>query len=671
MKNERSCDQPIWARVAGVIAENFHPPFLYCERLQKGEKLTVTPLQPPGLDQLIHTRAQTLLDQSRHKLYCETDRWFGHLMVVQWLAGIAAAAWWSPLAWNGTASSVHEHVWLSILLGGWLSAPPAILAWCRPGRLSTRYVIASAQMLMSSLLIHLTGGRIETHFHIFGSLAFLAFYRDWRVLIPATMVVVVDHFLRGTLYPLSVFGVVSASHWRWLEHAGWVVFEDLFLIKMCIRSSAEMMEIAEKRAHTEEANITIEHEVQQRTAELRETEAMFRALVESANTGIVIGDAQGRIVTFNPKAEEAFGWSQEDITGQSVTLLLPERLRVSYQSLFAEVRSNRRQLPKTTEVVGLRKSGIEFPIGTAFSTWEVGERVFFSAMFRDLSERRQLENQLAQAQKLESMGQLAAGIAHEINTPIQYVGDNTRFLQDAFNDLLQLSTACEKYFDDLDLKADSSESLREVANLRSRVDVGFLQEETPRAIDQTLEGISRVATIVRAMKEFSHPGAQEKVPADLNRAIHNATIVSKNEWKYVADLIEDFDPELPAVPCFAAEFNQVMLNLIVNAAHAISDVAGKASCKGVITIRTRKVGDWVQIDVQDTGTGIAESVRSHVFNLFFTTKEVGRGTGQGLAFAYASIAKKHAGKIFFDTEVGSGTTFSIRLPLSGMEQVPS
>src|SRR5271170_1589151 len=159
----------------------------------------MTSPQIAGIDQSINERAKTLLYEAQQKLYRETERWFGHLLITQWVAAVAAAYWWSPRAWNGTASSVHDHVWLSIFFGGWLSVFPALLAFYRPGRSATRYVIAVSQMLMSSLLIHLTGGRIETHFHIFGSLAFLAFYRDWRVLVPATLVVVIDHILRGTL----------------------------------------------------------------------------------------------------------------------------------------------------------------------------------------------------------------------------------------------------------------------------------------------------------------------------------------------------------------------------------------------------------------------------------------------------------------------------------------
>src|SRR5262245_5216010 len=199
----------------------------------------------------VRNRAEELWRDHRHKIYRNTDRLFGGLLVLQWLAGIAAAYWISPRTWVGSESQVHVHVWAALLLGGIVALPPAVLAWWRAGETFTRHVIAVAQMLASALLIHLTGGRIETHFHVFGSLAFLAFYRDWRVLVTASVVVAADHFLRGVYWPQSVFGSASVSPWRWLEHTGWVVFEDIFLVYACVRSQAEMREIASRRAQLE------------------------------------------------------------------------------------------------------------------------------------------------------------------------------------------------------------------------------------------------------------------------------------------------------------------------------------------------------------------------------------------------------------------------------------
>src|ERR1041385_2484534 len=177
----------------------------------------------------VTARTTKLFEESQHNIHRRADRLFAKLMAVQWLAGIAAALWISPKTWIGASGQTHWHVWAAIFLGGAISAFPILLAWKQPGRVLTRHVVAVAQMLTSALLIHLTGGRIETHFHVFGSLAFLAFYRDWRVLLSATVVVALDHLLRGIFLPQSVFGVLTPSSWRWLEHAGWVIFEDVFL----------------------------------------------------------------------------------------------------------------------------------------------------------------------------------------------------------------------------------------------------------------------------------------------------------------------------------------------------------------------------------------------------------------------------------------------------------
>ena len=225
-----------------------------------------------SFNQASQRRTAELLQEQRQSLYRRTDRLFAWLMLAQWLCGIAAALWISPRAWAGVSSSVHIHVWAAVGLGGAISLFPGLMALLRPGEALTRYSIAVGEMLTSALLIHLTGGRIETHFHVFGALAFLAFYRDWRVLIPATLVVAADHMIRGIFWPMSVFGVLTASRWRWVEHAGWVagwvLFEDLFLVISCLRSSAEMRELAERQASLEGVNETIERTVRERTDEL-------------------------------------------------------------------------------------------------------------------------------------------------------------------------------------------------------------------------------------------------------------------------------------------------------------------------------------------------------------------------------------------------------------------
>jgi signal transduction histidine kinase len=288
-----------------------------------------------------------------------------------------------------------------------------------------------------------------------------------------------------------------------------------------------------------------------------------------------------------------------------------------------------------------------------------------------VTEHRLMQSQLVQAQKLESIGQLAAGIAHEINTPIQFVGDNTRFLQDAFSSFAELIAASERLLPASETGTVDMGLLDEMRAIAEAADIDYLREEVPKSIEQSLDGIGRVARIVRALKEFSHPDENGKSPADLNRAIESTVTVARNEWKYVAALDLDFDPELPLITCQVGALNQVILNLVVNAAHAIGELVSKGTtAKGKITVSTRRENDLVVIRVSDTGAGIPASVRTRVFDPFFTTKPVGKGTGQGLAIAYSVVVEKHGGTIAFESEVGKGTTFIIRIPVNGEMTTP-
>jgi len=289
---------------------------------------------------------------------------------------------------------------------------------------------------------------------------------------------------------------------------------------------------------------------------------------------------------------------------------------------------------------------------------------------QNITERKTIESQLRQAEKMQSIGQLASGIAHEINTPIQYIGDNINFLQESFADILRLLKEYEQVRQQATEGPVDSELLSNTEDILKGVDIDYMTEETPRAIQESLEGVGTVARIVQAMKQFAHPGGEEKTAADINQAIESTITVTRNRWKYVADMETGFDPELPPVPCLIDELNQVMLNLIVNAADAIADKLGEGSeDKGMISISTRRDGEWAEIRVADTGSGIPEEIRERILDPFFTTKEVGKGSGQGLAIAHSIIVDKHGGTLAFETEMGKGTTFVIRLPIE--QDVPS
>jgi signal transduction histidine kinase len=286
-------------------------------------------------------------------------------------------------------------------------------------------------------------------------------------------------------------------------------------------------------------------------------------------------------------------------------------------------------------------------------------------LVENITERIAMERDLRQAQKLESIGQLAAGIAHEINTPTQYIGDNARFIQEAADDLLAVLTAYAGLLDAAKTGAPLGDHIIAVERQMEAADLAYLQEEIPQAIEQTLEGVSRVSKIVTSMRQFSHPGTGKKTPVDLNKALDATITVARNEWKYVADVQRNFDNRLPLVNCLPGEINQVLLNLLINAAHAIGEVSdnGKKG-KGKIGITTEKDNGWARISISDTGGGIPEAIHQRIFDPFFTTKAVGKGTGQGLAIAHRVITENHNGTIAFDTQAGLGTTFTVKLPLA-------
>jgi signal transduction histidine kinase len=283
---------------------------------------------------------------------------------------------------------------------------------------------------------------------------------------------------------------------------------------------------------------------------------------------------------------------------------------------------------------------------------------------RDITQQRELEGRLLETQKLGAIGQLAAGVAHEINTPMQFIGDNLHFASAAVGDLVSLLDQFRSAVKDGAERPLGKQQLEALANAEAEADFDYSREALPAALARSLEGVERVSAIVRAMKSFAHPGGDELAPTELKGLIESTVMVATNEWKYVAEMVLELDPELPLVPCIAGELNQVVLNLIVNASHAVADVVGATGRKGQITIRTTSDETHAEIRVADTGTGIPEHVRAKVFEPFFTTKEVGKGTGQGLAMAYNCIVKRHRGSLAFETELGIGTSFVIRLPLA-------
>jgi signal transduction histidine kinase len=288
---------------------------------------------------------------------------------------------------------------------------------------------------------------------------------------------------------------------------------------------------------------------------------------------------------------------------------------------------------------------------------EDSNSTYYVAIKKDITELVHLQRQLALAQKLEAIGQLASGIAHEINSPIQYVINNIAFIQQAYTGIHPLLKEMNR------LKEDTLPS--SCVTLIEKMQFDYLVEEIPQSLEEAFEGINRVATIISALRNFSHPGEGEKVQTDMNQALESALIVCRHEWKYVAELVTDYAPNLPEVPCFPDQMHQVFFNLIINAAHAIEAAKEDEPDKsGTITVATRLCDNRVEISISDTGCGIPKELSARIFEPFFTTKAVGKGTGQGLAIAHDIVVQKHGGEIAFTSELGKGTTFYLYLPLS-------
>lgn len=393
---------------------------------------------------------------------------------------------------------------------------------------------------------------------------------------------------------------------------------------------------------------------------LRASEERYRELFENASDLVYIFDLDLHITSLNRLAEQTIGYSHDEALGMDLRQLLDgqqaRRLERAIEQLVSA------HAPTTIELEVTAKDGRRVKLEVNLRLiYRDGTPVEIQAIARDITGRDVAEMELRQAQKLESVGRLASGIAHEINTPIQFVGDNLRFLQDSFGELQSVLKKFQELCKSIHEMRSGPQFGSELDRIAAESDSDYLAKEIPKALGQTLDGVDRVVTIVRAMKEFAHPENKGMVPADLNKALSNTLTVARNELKYVADVETDFG-ELPAVVCNVGDLNQVFLNLLVNAAHAIADVVKDSGKKGKIRVSTSFTDETAVIAISDTGAGIPESIRDRIFDPFFTTKEVGRGTGQGLAIA-RSVVDRHKGTLTFETGVGKGTCFYVRLPI--------
>ncbi len=375
---------------------------------------------------------------------------------------------------------------------------------------------------------------------------------------------------------------------------------------------------------------------------------------------VIITDLSGTIEYTNPTFERTTGYSRAEVIGKNPRILKSGKMEPAFYKQMWETLLSGNVF--RGRVINSRKDGSEYTAQVTISPIKdkSGDTTNYVGVQKDISHEIVMEQNLRQAQKLEAMGTLAGGIAHEINTPAQFVGSNLEFILESLPDLTEFVEACHKLTESENNIDDPLK--KELTNLYEDNDIDYLLSEIPAALEQSKDGIDQVSKIVRSMKQFAHPGHETAKATDLNEALENTATVCRNEWKFSAQIVYDLEPNLPMVPCHQSELNQVFLNLIVNAAHAIGTVTN--SDKGTITLTTKNADDFVEIRIADDGPGIPEDIQPKIFDPFFTTKEPGKGTGQGLAIAYSIVKDKHNGEITFESEPGKGTAFIIRLPVN-------
>jgi signal transduction histidine kinase len=399
--------------------------------------------------------------------------------------------------------------------------------------------------------------------------------------------------------------------------------------------------------------------------QIQELSSRLLAIVDATpNLVTVLEAATGELVYLNPAGRAMLAVGSDEKIGE---IIIEDHFQDkdgsrSFRS-YLEIARTSGKCVREGKVIDRR--GRSLPVEIQLLAHETGSEktTWLSILARDLTETIQLR----QAHKMEGIGRLASGIAHEINTPIQFTQHNLHFIKTSFAAISQAMAGYERLLLTAKSGATPPELVSEIGAQIAAADLDYLKKEIESAITDAMQGTERVAKIVKAMKEFSHPGGGGEKPeaADLNQAIASTITIAQNEWKYVADVAAEFDPSMPPVPIIVGEFNQVVLNLLVNAAHAVSDaIKGAGAGKGKITVSTLFLNGWAQVSIRDTGSGIPENVRNRIFEPFFTTKEIGKGTGQGLALARSVIVEKHKGDIRFETEVGKGTCFIIQLPVT-------
>ncbi len=572
-------------------------------------------------------RADELFLEHQQTIHRQTDRLFAVLMAIQWIGGIITAVSLTPTTWEGSTNGVHPNVWMAIGLGAAIPALPILCTLWKPGWLVTRHVIAAGQMLAGALLIYLSGGRIETHFHVFGSLAFLAFYRDWKVLVTATLIAAADHVFRGIWSPQTIYGVSADAGWRWIEHVGWVLFIDSFLVVACVRGIREMKAIALRRAEIEEVNKAIERRITERTAELATSEGRFRTLSASSPVGIFQTDPKGQCVYVNERWQAIMGLDSEKAKGVGWVAAIHPEDREAILKEWTGVCALGREFSREFRILSER--GMTRWIHARSSVLHVADGSIggFVGTTEDVTVRRRAQAEMRSAKEAAEAASVAksqflANMSHEIRTPMNGIIGMTELALDT-----ELNPEQREY---LGMVKSSADALLTVINDIldfSKIEAGKMELspidfDLREALDET----------VRTLALRSH-----------QKGLELACEVKNN----VPDgLVGDRD-----------RLRQVVINLIGNAI--------KFTAKGEVIVAVELNGRTeddvtLHFSVRDTGIGIPADKHDSIFEPFVqadgsTTRRYG-GTGLGLTIS-RQLVTKMGGRMWIESEVGKGSTF--------------
>jgi|GEM_PF-792104 len=574
----------------------------------------------------IDERSEALFNEQTFAVHQRTDRLFAWLLLLQWFAGALFACVNSPRTWTGSHSDVHIHVWTAIFLGALIISRPIYLIWTRPGQAVTRHSVAVGQMLYSALLIHISGGRIETHFHVFGSLAFLSFYRDWRVLITASLVVVADHVLRGIYFPQSIYGVNAIEPLRWIEHAWWVVFEDVFLINCCQANLKEMRAIAVRQAEVEITRDNVEELVKLRTLELQSSEQKLAAqlvenaqlanIVQWAGDAIVGQDLEGRITSWNKGAEAHFGYSSEEIKGKPGSILASQEQKEELEEQLVQCKAGATLAGLETQRT--RKDGTTIDVSLTCSPVFDNQNniIGFCKVMHNIGDRKEAERRVSEFYSI---------VSHELRTPLTSVRGALGLVENGVveagsADGAQLITVARESTDRL------IRLINDILDLK-KIESGKLELNLrPLAVDHL------VSECLKALTGMSGP----------------AQITLEKDLHFNGQIFADQD-----------KTTQILTNLVSNAI--------KFSPEGsTVTVRTEARENMIRFTVVDKGPGISAADQRKLFEKFqqldsSDTRQNG-GTGLGLAISRA-LAQEQKGKIGLDSEPGQGSSFWFELPV--------